>query len=110
MSKPAARVMDPTMHGPPLTGAGCPTVLIGGMPAWRVGDAHTCSMVNAPPPAGPGTPHGPGVVAMGSVTVLIGGQPAARMGDMVIEPAAVGPPPMNPNNPILMGCPTVFIA
>ena len=32
----AARVADPTSHGPPLTpGIGSPTVLIGSMPAWR---------------------------------------------------------------------------
>jgi uncharacterized Zn-binding protein involved in type VI secretion len=33
---PAARLGDPTAHGSPLAGApGCPTVLIGGQPAWR---------------------------------------------------------------------------
>lgn len=33
---PAARVADMTGHGPPLNpGPGCPTVLIGYMPAWR---------------------------------------------------------------------------
>ena len=26
---------DPTAHGVPLNGVGCPTVLIGGQPAWR---------------------------------------------------------------------------
>jgi len=90
MGQPAARVGDTTMHTVPLTGAGCPTVLIGGMPAWRVGDVHTCSFVNGPlppmlaPPLGvAGVPHGPGVVLMGSMSVLIGGQPAARMGDIV---------------------------
>jgi uncharacterized Zn-binding protein involved in type VI secretion len=35
MGQPAARVTDATAHGIPLTGAGCPTVLIGAMPAWR---------------------------------------------------------------------------
>jgi uncharacterized Zn-binding protein involved in type VI secretion len=44
-------------------------VLIGGMPAARVGDMATC--------VGP-----PDVIIQGSFTVLIGGQPAARMGDM----------------------------
>ncbi|WP_167561774.1 lipase family protein [Bosea lupini] len=34
--RPAARLLDPTMHGPPLTpGSGSPNVLIGGKPAWR---------------------------------------------------------------------------
>ena len=33
---PAARLGDATAHGSPLVGApGCPTVLIGGQPAWR---------------------------------------------------------------------------
>lgn len=36
MGLPAARVGDTTAHGSPLgPGPGCPTVLIGGMPAWR---------------------------------------------------------------------------
>ena len=34
--RPAARIGDPTAHGSPLAGSpGSPTVLIGGMPAWR---------------------------------------------------------------------------
>jgi uncharacterized Zn-binding protein involved in type VI secretion len=48
---------------------GCPTVMIGFMPAARVGDLCTC--------AGP-----PDVIVMGSMTVMIGFMPAARMGDM----------------------------
>jgi uncharacterized Zn-binding protein involved in type VI secretion len=47
---------------------GCPTVLIEGMPAARMGDLLTCS--------GP-----PDSIIKGSATVLIGGMPAARMGD-----------------------------
>jgi uncharacterized Zn-binding protein involved in type VI secretion len=36
MGAPAARMGDMTAHGSPLAGSpGCPTVLIGGMPAWR---------------------------------------------------------------------------
>jgi len=54
--------------GGPIIGPGCPTVLIGGMPAARVGDMLTCS--------GP-----PDVIAMGSTSVMIGGMPAARVGD-----------------------------
>ena len=77
--QPAARVSD--MHvcpmwtglvphvGGPIIPPGCPTVLIGGLPAARVSDICTC--------AGP-----PDMIAMGSMTVLIGGLPAARMGDM----------------------------
>ncbi len=48
---------------------GCPTVLIGGMAAARVGDMATC--------AGP-----PDSIAIGSMTVQIGGKPAARLGDL----------------------------
>jgi len=94
---PAARVADMTSHGTPLgPGPGSPTVLIGGMPAWRaLGDAHTCPLVTGV------VPHVGGVVAVGSLTVLIEGLPAARMGDMVVE---AGPP-----NAIAVGCPTVLI-
>lgn len=93
----AARVGDTTSHGTPLgPGPGCPTVLIGGMPAWRAGsDFHACPLMNGP------APHGGGTVAVGSATVLIGGLPAARQGDTIVE---AGPP-----NSIVMGCPTVQI-
>lgn len=77
---PAARVGDmhvcpmatpgtpPVPHvGGPVT-MGCPTVMIGFMPAARVGDLATC--------VGP-----PDVIAKGSMTVMIGFMPAARMGD-----------------------------
>ena len=75
---PAARVLDthtcpaaepgpiPHVGGPIMSG--CKDVLIGGMPAARMGDSATCV----------GTPD---VIAAGSLTVLIGGQPAARLGD-----------------------------
>jgi uncharacterized Zn-binding protein involved in type VI secretion len=74
---PAARVGDmhacpmasPNPHvGGPVLPPGKPTVLIGGMPAARVGDMCTC--------AGP-----PDAIAAGSTKVMIGGMPAARMGD-----------------------------
>jgi len=111
MGKPAARIGDTTMHGSPLLGAPCPTVLIGGKPAWRIGDQHTCPIPNAPPPAGPGTPHGPGVTIPvpdgGSGIVLIGGKPAARVGDIVMEPGAIVP--LLPPNNIVMGEMTVLI-
>jgi uncharacterized Zn-binding protein involved in type VI secretion len=76
--QPAARVSD--MHvcpmitvlvphvGGPVLPPGYPMVLIGGLPAARMGDLATC--------VGP-----PDVIVMGCPTVLIGGQPAARMGD-----------------------------
>jgi uncharacterized Zn-binding protein involved in type VI secretion len=56
----------PHVGGPVILGE--PTVLIGGMPAARVGDMAICS--------GP-----PDSIIKGSSTVLIGGKPAARMGD-----------------------------
>lgn len=94
MSKPAARVGDPTAHGGVIT-VGAPTVLIGGQPAARMGDMHTCPIVTA---AGP---HVGGPINTGSATVLIGGQPAARVGDIA---TCTGPP-----DTIAMGCPTVLI-
>jgi len=82
---PAARVGDmhvcpmvtpgvpPIPHvGGPILPPGCPMVLIGFMPAARVGDMATC--------VGP-----PDAIAMGSFTVMIGGMPAARMGDTTVH-------------------------
>lgn len=95
MGMPAARLTD--MHlcpmvtvlvphvGGPIVAPGCPTVLIGSMPAARVGDMCVC--------VGP-----PDVIALGSFTVLIGSQPAARLGDMTAHGGA-----------IIVGCPTVLI-
>lgn len=78
---PAARITDfhecpmqtpavvPIPHvGGPISGPGMPTVLIGGLPAARVGDMCVC--------VGP-----PDTIVKGSATVKIGGLPAARMGD-----------------------------
>jgi len=97
---PAARVGDMTSHGGVITGPGCPTVLIGGMPAARVTDMHTCPMVT---PGVPPVPHvGGPILPPGSPTVLIGNMPAARVGDMATctgPPDAIAPP----------GCPTVII-
>ena len=62
MGAPAARSGDMTTHGTPLApGPGCPTVLIGGLPAWRAGvDTHVCPLVD-------GTkPHVGGAVAVGT--------------------------------------------
>lgn len=90
----AARVGDLTAHPGAITGPGCATVLIGGMPAATVGDMHACTM---PPPAGPHPPTP--IVPPGSLTVLIGGRPAARVGDMSGCGAPILPP----------GCPTVMV-
>ena len=52
--------------------------------AARVGDMHTCPMVNGT------VPHvGGPVMPPGAPTVLIGGQPAAKVGDML---TCTGPP------------------
>jgi uncharacterized Zn-binding protein involved in type VI secretion len=95
MGLPAARLTD--MHvcpmetgivphvGGPISGPGCPTVLIGALPAARAGDMMIC--------VGP-----PDTIAMGSPTVLIGSMPAARMSD----PAAHG-------GTIVLGCFTVLV-
>lgn len=79
--QPAARIGDmqtcpmvtpgvpPIPHvGGPITGPGCPQVLIGFMPAAVVGDMAVCVGPPAPLPKG-------------STKVLIGGRPALRMGD-----------------------------
>lgn len=93
---PAARTLDQTAHGTPLSGAGSPDVLIGGKPAWRAAsDFHPCPLSTGP------VPHVGGVVQPGSSTVLINGLPAARQGDTIVEN---GPP-----NTIASGCPSVII-
>jgi uncharacterized Zn-binding protein involved in type VI secretion len=95
MPQPAARLTD--MHvcpmvtvlvphvGGPVAGPGCPTVLIGGLPAARVGDMAVC--------AGP-----PDVIVLGAVNVLIGGQPAARLGDVTAHGGVIA-----------VGCPNVLL-
>lgn len=93
---PAARVTDmhtcpkvepgPVPHvGGPLLPAGEPTVLIGFMPAARVGDMAVC--------VGP-----PDSIQSGEPTVLIGNKDAARLGD-----------PTSHGGLIVLGCPTVII-
>ena len=96
MGQPAARMGDMTAHGGVII-LGCPTVLIGGMPAARVSDMHICPMVTGI------VPHvGGPILPPGSPTVLIGGMPAARVGDMA---TCVGPP----DSILPPGCPTVLI-
>ena len=71
--------------GGPVMPAGCPTVVMAGMPAARMGDLCVCT--------GP-----PDSIIKGSATVLIGGMPAARMGDNTAHGGS-----------IVAGCPTVLI-
>jgi len=98
MSKPAARIGDmhvcpmvtpgvpPIPHvGGPLSGPGCPTVLIANMPAAVMGDMCFC--------VGP-----PDTIILGSSGVFIGGKPAARMGDQCAHGGVIS-----------LGCPTVLI-
>jgi uncharacterized Zn-binding protein involved in type VI secretion len=74
----------PHVGGPILPPGGLP-ILIGGMPAARVGDLAVCA-------------GGPDVIALGSTTVLIGGMPAARMGDLTAHGGVIA-----------MGSPLVLI-
>jgi len=94
---PAARITD--MHTCPMVtpglppiphvggpvSLGLPTVLIGKLPAARVGDMAIC--------VGP-----PDTIVKGSGTVMIGGVPAARMGDTTAHGGSIA-----------IGCPTVII-
>ncbi|MBE0638622.1 MAG: PAAR domain-containing protein [Bacteroidales bacterium] len=76
----------PVPHvGGPVTGPGCATVLIGGMPAAVVGDMAVCT--------GP-----PDTIVAGSATVMFGGKPAARQGDTTAH-----------GGNIVAGFPTVMI-
>lgn len=90
MRGPAARIGDFTDHPGVLAGPGAVQVRIGGMPAARSTDPHTCAQ--SP------TPHPPSTVASGSGTVRIGGLPAAR----VLDQTACGAR-------IVTGLPTVVI-
>jgi uncharacterized Zn-binding protein involved in type VI secretion len=71
--------------GGPILGPGAPTVLIGGLPAAKVGDLALC--------IGP-----PDAIVKGSATVKIMGMPAARMGDKTAH-----------GGTIMLGWPTVMI-
>lgn len=95
MGMPSARLAD--MHICPMVAPGpCPhvggpiaaassNVIIGGMPAARVGDKAICCCP-------------PDTIAAGSSSVLINGKPAARLGDSTAH-----------GGKIIVGCPTVLI-
>lgn len=72
---PMVTALVPHVGGPILP-AGEPTVLIGMMPAARMGDMCTC--------VGP-----PDSIMMGSSTVMIGGMPAARLGDPTVHGGSI---------------------
>jgi uncharacterized Zn-binding protein involved in type VI secretion len=98
MGMPASRITD--MHVCPMVTPGVPpiphvggsilppgavTVLIGGLPAARVGDMAVC--------VGP-----PDVIVLGSFTVFTMKMPQARIGDMTAHGGV-----------IVLGCPTVLV-
>ena len=95
MGMPAARILDPHIcpmvtgiipHvGGPILSPGCLVVLIGKMPAARLGDMAVC--------VGP-----PDVIVAGSTSVLIGKMPAARLGDSTAH-----------GGKIVMGCVVVLV-
>jgi uncharacterized Zn-binding protein involved in type VI secretion len=94
MGMPACTITSMTAHGG-VVAVGCPTVLIGGMPASRIGDMHVCPMVTVL------VPHVGGPFILGSPTVLVGGMPQSRVTDMLV---CVGPPDI-----AVMGCETVLV-
>ena len=81
---PVGPVVIPHVGGP-VVGPGAPTVLIGGLPAAKMGDFAVC--------VGP-----PDAIVQGSSTVQIMELPAARMGDATAH-----------GGTILLGFPTVLI-
>ena len=92
---PAARVTDmhvcpmwtglvPHIGGPVLPPCAV-TVLVGNLPAARVGDMLVCA-------------GGPDAIATGSATVLINSMPAARISDITVH-----------GGMIVAGCPNVLI-
>ncbi|MFO0355975.1 MAG: PAAR domain-containing protein [Sphingobacteriaceae bacterium] len=84
MQTPAVPAPIPHVGGP-IIGPGASTVLIGKLPAAKVGDSLVC--------VGP-----PDAIIKGSATVMIMGVPAARMGDSTAHGGS-----------IVLGCPTVMI-
>lgn len=95
MSKPAARVGDLTATGDPIMPPGAVKVLIGNLPAARLGDLVTGAACT-------------GAITLGSATVMIQNQPAARVGDQVTgtNPASGAPVTTAIAPP---GAPTVLI-
>jgi len=95
MGVPLSRITDmhvcPMFNGPvphvggPILPPGAPTVLVGGMPAAKMGDMCTC--------VGP-----PDSIVMGSTTVLVSNMPVAKMGSSTSHGGSV-----------ILGCPTVLV-
>ncbi|MGC1363171.1 MAG: PAAR domain-containing protein [Silvibacterium sp.] len=94
MGMPACTITSQTAHGGVVI-LGFPTVLIGMMPASRIGDMHVCPMVTGI------VPHVGGPFILGSPTVLVGNMPQSRVTDQL---TCVGPPDI-----AMMGCETVLV-
>src|SRR5580658_9457238 len=94
MGMPAATITSATAHGGVVM-VGFPQVLIGMMPASRIGDMHVCPMVTVL------VPHVGGPFVMGSPTVLVGMMPQSRVTDQLV---CVGPPDI-----CVMGAETVLV-
>src|SRR6185312_4205244 len=94
MGMPACTITSQTAHGGVVT-VGFPQVLIGMMPASRIGDLHVCPMTTGP------VPHVGGPFILGSPTVLVGMMPQSRVTDTL---TCVGPPDV-----AAMGCETVLV-
>lgn len=94
MGMPACTITSQTAHGGVVI-LGCPTVLIGMMPASRIGDNHVCPMVTGI------VPHVGGPFILGSPTVLVSEMPQSRVTDQL---TCVGPPDV-----AVMGCETVLV-
>jgi uncharacterized Zn-binding protein involved in type VI secretion len=88
-STPAALPHAPP-PGSPIVGVGAPNVIIGGMPAARVGDHSICL---SPMPL-------PNPIMRGAFPVSIAGLPAARLTDQATHPGSIIAGPC---------CPTVLI-
>lgn len=94
MGMPACTITSATAHGGVVM-VGFPQVLIGMMPASRIGDMHVCPMVTVL------VPHVGGPFILGSPTVLVGMMPQSRVTDQLV---CVGPPDV-----ALMGVETVLV-
>lgn len=115
---PAARVGDTTAHGTPLVGPGCPTVLIGNMPAWRgldptagaaIGSAGSAAAASvnaaaASATAAAGTPGAPAAIAalsaaVAAATAQMSAMFAAAACDQTNCPMVVPAPAPAPHGP-----------
>ena len=102
---PPAPTPTPSAHPalPVTIITGAFNVLIGNMPAARIGSMTTPCTLPACVPGGPAT------VVLGSFTVMVGGLPAARVNDITAHASCVAPIPGPVGKILPPGCPTVII-